>query len=839
MMQLFRRKGDSNAEESPKERKSDQPARTKKPVKLPGFLQKPLFLIFSGAVLITVAAGMLFVGSAGEQQSDQALAQGQRAVGQMREAVTAFTGLFEDEQVLELAGLAMENPERTAELEQYLAGRVSEFVGLSIIDPEQVLAFADSPTDHHFIIMAMALEALESGQSDVQSFEVNGQRVVAGAVTIPRGGDPEAVLLIKADIGLVLGGFNMTIPQAGYIGLEQRNGRFSATALQSFGDPSQRGVSPYRLNVPGTLFRVVLPMGQQASGMPSSVSLALFVLGGLLLAFGGIRRVQLARTLRELEEDPAMLEEVAEDMAPQAEEEATEALGPSQLESGAELLEESVAESEPKLKPEPDLMPGVNLEDVRFDPDKHRKERRPQPETEVSMRKDIFRAYDIRGIVGETLDRGIAYRVGQAIGSAALEANAAPVVVGRDGRHSGPDLAEGMVEGISSAGCDVVDIGAVPTGVLYYMANECDSGSGVMVTGSHNPPDYNGFKVMIGGETLAGDKIRALFERLESGDLKTGEGIVNRTSALDRYRDRIASDIQLERPLKVVADCGNGIGGVNAADVLRAIGAEVLPLYDEVNGDFPNHHPDPSEPENLRDLIESVRLMDADLGVAFDGDADRLGVVTPSGEIIYSDRVMMLFATEILSRHPGAPIIYDVKCTGHLDQVIREAGGEPEMYKTGHSLIKNHMRKAGAPFAGEMSGHFFFSDRWYGFDCGIYSAARLLEILAKDERSPEEVLTALPNSVSTPELKVHMTEGANHAFIRKFQDQANFPDARVNTIDGIRADFEDGWGLCRASNTTPILVVRFDAESEEALQVIQEAFRMQMLAIEPDLELPF
>ena len=231
--------------------------------------------------------------------------------------------------------------------------------------------------------------------------------------------------------------------------------------------------------------------------------------------------------------------------------------------------------------------------------------------------------------------------------------------------------------------------------------------------------------------------------------------------------------------------------------------------------------------------------MNADLGVAFDGDADRLGVVTPSGEIIYSDRVMMLFATEILSRHPGAPIIYDVKCTGHLDQVIREAGGEPEMYKTGHSLIKNHMRKAGAPFAGEMSGHFFFSDRWYGFDCGIYSAARLLEILAKDERSPEEVLTALPNSISTPELKVQMTEGANHAFIRRFQDQANFPDARVNTIDGIRADFEDGWGLCRASNTTPILVVRFDAESEEALQVIQEAFRMQMLAIEPELELPF
>ena len=295
----------------------------------------------------------------------------------------------------------------------------------------------------------------------------------------------------------------------------------------------------------------------------------------------------------------------------------------------------------------------------------------------------------------------------------------------------------------------------------------------------------------------------------------------------------------MKRPLKVVADCGNGIGGISAGAVLSAIGADVMPLFDDVDGNFPNHHPDPSEPENLEDLIESVRLMGADIGVAFDGDADRLGVVTPSGQIVFPDRVMMLFAREVLSRNPGETIIYDVKCTGHLHEVIEDAGGVAEMWKTGHSLIKTRMKEIGAPFAGEMSGHFFFKDRWYGFDCGIYSAARLLEILAADERSPEDVFADLPNSVSTPELKVQLEEGENHAFVERFQETASFPGARVSTIDGVRADFEDGWGLVRASNTTPVLVLRFDADSEASLKRVQDAFREQLLAIKPDMELPF
>jgi len=457
----------------------------------------------------------------------------------------------------------------------------------------------------------------------------------------------------------------------------------------------------------------------------------------------------------------------------------------------------------------------------------------------VELVESIFRAYDIRGIVGETLNASVARQIGQVVGTLTLEQQAGPVVVARDGRDSGPELVGGLIEGIASTGCDVVDIGAVPTGVLYFSAYELGSGTGVMVTGSHNPPNYNGFKAVIGGVTQAGDQITNMYQRIQDGDLRTGEGKVTTEQMLDQYRERVSGDIQLQRPLKVIADCGNGIGGVCAADVLRDIGAEVISLYDEVDGTFPNHHPDPSEPENLKDLIESVELMNADLGVAFDGDADRLGVVTPSGEIIYSDRLMMLFVKDILSRVPGSTIIYDVKCTGHLQHVIEDAGGYPVMYKTGHSLIKNKMRELDAPFAGEMSGHFFFKERWYGFDCGIYSAARLLEILAADEKGVEEVLGGLPNSVSTPELKVQMSEGENHAFVAEMQEKAHFADATINTIDGVRADYPDGWGLVRASNTTPILVVRFDADNQAALERIKDVFKQQMLAINADLTLPF
>ena len=457
----------------------------------------------------------------------------------------------------------------------------------------------------------------------------------------------------------------------------------------------------------------------------------------------------------------------------------------------------------------------------------------------VELKSEIFRAYDIRGIIGKTLDAGIARMVGQVLGSMALEKDAGPVVVARDGRLSGPELVQGMIEGITSTGCDVLDIGMVPTGVLYYAAFEHAKGTGVMITGSHNPRDYNGLKIMLAGDTLHGQQIMEIYHRITRNDVASGEGSVERKEVVPEYRQRIAGDIQLDRPLRVVIDCGNGVGGVCAADVLRDIGAEVLPLFDEVDGEFPNHHPDPSDPDNLQDLIEAVRVMNADIGLALDGDADRLGVVTLGGTIIYPDRVMMLLAMDVLDRVPGATIVYDVKCTGHLAKVIEAAGGKAIMYKTGHSLIKSYMKEIGSPFAGEMSGHFLFGERWYGVDDGIYAAARLLEILAGTEEPPEAILNALPSSYSTPELKVEMSEGENHKFIDEMQANTRFEGAKVSTIDGIRADFEDGWGLVRASNTTPILVVRFDGESEEALKRIKNVFRARMLEVNPDLELPF
>ncbi|MGH8145167.1 MAG: phosphomannomutase/phosphoglucomutase [Rhodanobacteraceae bacterium] len=453
----------------------------------------------------------------------------------------------------------------------------------------------------------------------------------------------------------------------------------------------------------------------------------------------------------------------------------------------------------------------------------------------------IFRAYDIRGVVGKTLTEGVARQLGHAIGSAVRDKDLHEIVVGRDGRLSGPDLSGALIEGLRGAGVDVIDIGAVPTPVSYYAAYQLNTGSCVSVTGSHNPPDYNGFKVVIGGETLAENAIQDLYQRIVDGRLAEGHGSLRQYDISAEYIERIAADIQTGRSLKVVVDCGNGIAGNTAPGVVHAIGCEPIPLYCEVDGNFPNHHPDPSEPKNLADLILTVKKTDADIGLAFDGDGDRLGVVTKDGEIIFPDRVLMLFAQDVLTRNPGATILYDVKCTGHLQPLILKAGGSPLMWKTGHSLIKAKMKETGAQLAGEMSGHFFFRERWYGFDDGVYAAARLLEILADDPegRTPEQIFATLPKGVSTPELHIQMQEGQNHPFIARFRERAQFDGARITTIDGMRADWPDGWGLVRASNTTPVLVLRFDADNADALKRIQDAFRAQILACDDTLQLPF
>jgi len=454
---------------------------------------------------------------------------------------------------------------------------------------------------------------------------------------------------------------------------------------------------------------------------------------------------------------------------------------------------------------------------------------------------EIFKAYDIRGIVGQTLTADSVRAIGHALGSEALWRGQTAVAVGRDGRLSGPELASALAEGLNAAGVDVYDIGRVPTPLAYFAAFELGCNSAVSVTGSHNPPDYNGLKLVLGGETLYGAQIQALRTRLERDNLRYGKGRVIAADVREAYLKRIVSDVKLSRPMKVVIDCGNGVAGELAPELFRRMGCEVLPLFCEIDGNFPNHHPDPSKPENLRDLISALHDTDAELGLAFDGDGDRLGVVTKDGEIIYPDRQLMLFAADVLTRNPGAQIIYDVKCSRNLARSIRHQGGVPLMWQTGHALIKAKLRATGAPLAGEMSGHMFFKERWYGFDDGLYAAARLLEIVSRwsDANWP---LKHLPDSLSTPELNLKMQEGEPHALIAKLRAHAAelFPGAsELIVLDGVRAEFHDGFGLARASNTTPVVVLRFEADTSAALARIQSVFKTALETAWPGLKVSY
>jgi phosphomannomutase/phosphoglucomutase len=457
----------------------------------------------------------------------------------------------------------------------------------------------------------------------------------------------------------------------------------------------------------------------------------------------------------------------------------------------------------------------------------------------VSVPASIFRAYDIRGVVGRTLTEEIVYKIGLAIGSEAFARGQQTIIVGRDGRLSGEKFAEALSSGLCAAGRDVVDIGQVPTPVVYFAAHYLNTGSGVMVTGSHNPADYNGLKMVLKGETLAERDIQLLRRRIETNDFTNGSGSLRRQDVVADYIATIAGDIHLARPLKVVIDCGNGVAGAVAPQLLRALGCEFIELYCDVDGSFPNHHPDPSQLENLHDLIAAVANHKADLGLAFDGDGDRLALVDGDGKVIWPDRQMMLYAKDVLVRNPGATIIFDVKCSRHLAKYITKHGGQPLMWKTGHSLIKRKMRETGALLAGEMSGHIFFKERWFGFDDAIYAAARLLEILAAERQSVVKVFQSLPDAVSTPELRVDLVEGQQGIFMTRLLEIADLKGAVLTTIDGLRADFEDGWGLVRASNTTPSLILRFEANTESALKRIKEEFRVLMRKVDPKVALPF
>lgn len=453
----------------------------------------------------------------------------------------------------------------------------------------------------------------------------------------------------------------------------------------------------------------------------------------------------------------------------------------------------------------------------------------------------IFKAYDVRGIVERTLTGEAARAIGAALGSEARTRQVREIAVGRDGRLSGPALRDALVDGIRSTGCGVVDVGMVTTPMLYFATYHLETGSGVSITGSHNPPEYNGMKFVLAGQALYGEGLQVLRRRIETGDLVSAAtpGPMRAADVMDAYLARIVGDVRLARPLRIAVDCGNGVAGAVAPRLFRALGCEVTELFCEVDGTFPNHHPDPAHPENLQDLIACLRRTDAELGLAFDGDGDRLGVVTKDGRIIYPDRQIMLFARDVLLAHPGGEIIFDVKCSRQVAAWVRRHGGIPTMWQTGHSLIKAKLRQTGAPLAGEMSGHLFFNDRWYGFDDGVYAGARLLEIVSRDADA-SAVLNALPDSLSTPELHLKTAESENFELVERLRSQPRFEGAReVITIDGVRVEYPDGFGLARASNTTPVVVLRFEADNPQAMERIKADFRRAILEIKPTARLPF
>lgn len=658
-------------------------------------------------------------------------------------------------------------------------------------------AFAD-PKAFGYGKLGLLYGALQANASQAAVVSEGGGAVLGLAAPVLDAGQVAGLLYVR----LPVDGLVEPLAAAGYGGgyLALRQGRYSVAEAGEASLAHLAEVDAIRL--PGTNLRIVAAAPVH-EGLGSTALGLLAVLcavgaGGLLLAPGVLARRRAAAGGGAVEAEPTL----------------------GELQASGQLVPEPPAPAHPEAQAAAAARTAA---------------------PRATLNRSIFRAYDIRGIVGQTLDAEAARLIGQAVGSLMNEKGARSIVVGRDGRESSPQMADALIDGLRKAGREVIDIGQAPTPLSYFAAYHLHAGSCISVTGSHNPPDYNGFKIVVDGDTLAGDDIQALYARIADGRLHVADapGMVSRRDVSEDYVQRVAGDIQIERKLRVVVDCGSGVAGALAPRLLEAIGAEVEPLFCEVDGSFPHHHPDPSDPDNLRDLIDVVARTDADLGLALDGDGDRLGVVTKGGEIIYPDRVLMLFAADVLERNPGACVIYDVKCTGHLATHILRHGGSPLMWKTGHSLIKAKMRETEAELAGEMSGHFFFRERWYGFDDALYAAARLLEILSTRPEDPQEVFDTLPKGVSTPELKIPVAEGQQYSFIERFVAEARFEGARLATIDGLRADWPDGWGLVRASNTTPVLVLRFDARDAEALARIQEAFRAQLLAVDPELSLPF
>jgi phosphomannomutase/phosphoglucomutase len=666
---------------------------------------------------------------------------------------------------------------------------------VEFVAPDLTQAYAD-PQKFGYGRLAVLEQSLSDGRAALMVVK-DGAPGIGLAAPVIADGEVLTLLYVGLPLGPLTGPVVGSAPPGAYVALRQRNYTVAADGVT---EGLEANAESHAVPVAGTPLRVVAAAPPAPSGLFGKKGFGEFgaaaalVLVGLGLMLWPRLRPRPSATVVVAKDEPMTL---------------------GQMQSAGQVAAPAAVQVKPVAAAEP----------------------APQ----AAIDRSIFRAYDIRGVIGHTLDENIARLIGQAIGSLMHDRNQRTIVVGRDGRLSSPQMSAALIDGLRKAGRDVIDIGMVPTPVVYFANFHLRTGCGVSVTGSHNPPNYNGFKIVVDGETLAGDAIQNLYARIAENRLHKTEAtgqLITKDITQD-YIQRISGDIQIERKLKVVVDCGSGVAGDIAPELFAAIGADVEPLYCDVDGTFPHHHPDPSDPDNLTDLVRVVQRIGADIGLAFDGDGDRLGVVTKGGEMIYPDRLLMLFATDVLERNPGACVIYDVKCTGHLATHILRHGGSPLMWKTGHSLIKSKMKETEAELAGEMSGHFFFRERWYGFDDALYAGARLLEILAASPDEPEDVFATLPKGVSTPELKIQVEEGEQYRFVEEFVAKAKFEGARLATIDGLRADWPDGWGLVRASNTTPVLVLRFDAKDSDALIRIQGLFREQMLAVNPNLKLPF
>lgn len=696
------------------------------------------------------------------------------------------------------------------------------------IAPNQVLP----PESLSFTARDLLQKARESQQAAVSALMAGKPPLMYTARRTPEGG----IVLLEQSLAQLGKLVSRMTPESVHLVLRQSGGQ----ALFTSGEAGRGGEQAIENAAGGIEVVVTVPPGTQD---PALLMLFLLIGTGMLLICLLAIVSGFLTAARAIKKDAALLVHFADDLADHSQASPRAELSFPPLaaiqHSLRRLAEAGGARGAPAASGKRTVAAVKETEFVVRDADADLLTDSASPTTSGrQLPETIFREYDIRGVVGDTLTAETVELLGRAIGTEALQAGQQTVIVGRDGRLHSPELADALIQGLTRSGRDVIDIGAAPTPVLYYATHVLDSRSGISLTGSHNPASHNGLKIVIDGVTLTGERIRALRERIARGELASGEGKVRRQDISARYIDDIARDIVLARPMKVAIDCGNGIAGPVAERLFGQLGCEIIPLNMEVDGNFPAHHPDTSKPENYRQLIAAVKEHGADIGLAFDGDGDRLGVVTPAGEIIWPDRLMMLYSRDLLSRTPGADIIFDVKCSRELARVISQNGGRPLMWRTGHSLIKAKLKETGAPLAGEMSGHIFFADRWHGFDDGPYAAARLLEILSLESGDADQVFSQLKTGLTTPELNIPSTDKGKFAVVDKLKERADQFGGSASTIDGLRVDFEDGWGLVRASNTTAVLVARFEGRDKAALTRIATLFRDQLKAIDPSLTLP-